>query len=246
MPTVADNFCIRTDYTSRSVSTTLEDESNVGSYWTPERLESSLSYQYDVYRLAYQMASKRVGPVRLLDVGCGPARKHVDFIDQFSDVRVSLVDQPSVARLAKDYLPAVSFYPLDLETSEASLGCQFDIVLCADVIEHLVNPDRCVEFICRHTHQDGIVIISTPERNRLYGRKMRESGHPHHVREWSRGEFLKYLESRGLQVDRHRIVHQKQTGAVARMLDPVLDRLGIHRRSFSCQLAICTVGSRIQ
>lgn len=241
MSTASQNFYLPDGYESRAISATLEE--TPGTYWTDERLESSLLFQYEVYRIAYTIAAKKRGPVRLLDVGCGPPRKHGFFNSRSPDISVSLVDQPSVAPLASKYLASADFIAADLETVDLDLGVKFDVVICADVIEHLENPNPCAEFIRMHTACDGVALISTPERDRLYGRGMRKSGHPAHVREWAQKEFAMYLESRGLSVIRQRILYQKSAPRIRRFIDPFLDHFGAFNRSFSCQLATCTVKS---
>lgn len=67
-----------------------------------------------------------------------------------------------------------------------------DLLVCADVIEHLPNPDDLLEFIAEIDFQE--LIISTPERDAVAGRK--DFGPPEntaHYREWNAIEFKNYL-----------------------------------------------------
>ena len=233
------NWCLRPDYISRSESATLEKE-EMGSYWTPERLAASLSYQYDVYRIAYKLAARVKGVASILDVGCGPARKH----SLFSDVtrnEITLVDQQSVKEVASRYLPSAEFHSVDLETANLDLQKKFDIVVCADVVEHLVDPNACIAFIKRHTKKDGFSLISTPDRERLYGPEQITSGHPCHVREWSFSEFAAFIHERDLKIVRHIILGQQKTSAPKWGIKTELEMLGVRDPDFSCQLAICSV-----
>ena len=47
-------------------------------------------------------------------------------------------------------------------TSDKFLGEKFDVVILGDVIEHVENPVKLVEFAIRHVENDGEVIIKTP------------------------------------------------------------------------------------
>lgn len=237
----SDTYCIREDYVARAESTTFEDE-DAGSYWNADRLATTLSFQYDVYRIAYEMAAKRSGRVRMLDVGCGPARKH-NLFHSGPSLEVTLVDQPTVRDIAVRYVPDAEFHPVNLETAELDLGQEFDIVICADVVEHLVDPDPCLRFIKKHTSKDGVALISTPERERLYGMAQLTSGHPCHIREWSFSEFSAFILSRGLGIDQHVILHQQRSHWLSQLVWPLGDRLGFRNSTFSCQLAVCTVPS---
>lgn len=47
-------------------------------------------------------------------------------------------------------------------TSDKFLGEKFDVVILGDVIEHVANPVKLVEFAIRHVNDNGEVIIKTP------------------------------------------------------------------------------------
>ncbi len=66
------------------------------------------------------------------------------------------------------------------------------MVVCADVIEHLPNPDDLLDFISDINFK--ILVISTPERDAVAGRN--DFGPPEntaHYREWNAVEFKNYL-----------------------------------------------------
>jgi hypothetical protein len=67
-----------------------------------------------------------------------------------------------------------------------------DLVICADVIEHLDNPDDLLDFIDDIDFR--LLIISTPERDGQAGKN--DFGPPEntsHYREWNAVEFKNYL-----------------------------------------------------
>jgi hypothetical protein len=87
--------------------------------------------------------------------------------------------------------------------SPASAPVVGQLVICSDVIEHVVDPDVLLGYLRTCTGSGGLVILSTPERHRLRGRNCIRSPNPAHVREWSFGELRRYLEARGFRVRGH-------------------------------------------
>jgi 2-polyprenyl-3-methyl-5-hydroxy-6-metoxy-1,4-benzoquinol methylase len=47
-------------------------------------------------------------------------------------------------------------------TSDADLGERFDVVYIGDVIEHVKDPTRLLQFAGRHLKPDGEIIVTTP------------------------------------------------------------------------------------
>lgn len=229
-------YCIRADY-QPNLSRSGHAPTGAPRFWTPQRISLATQYQYDVYRIAAQlMRSPDVGSV--IDVGCGPPVKLKPMLPD-KPLVVHLVDQPESAPLAAQVLPAAQFTAADLESIDMDLGRRFDLAICADVIEHLRDPDRCLTFIRRHLSARGVLLISTPERDILRGRDCRSCPHPEHVREWNGEEFARFLESRGWQLLRRGNLPQQRTQASLRFLGRLLERLGVPPRWYSCQFALC-------
>lgn len=206
-------------------------------YWTPDRIALSAGYQYDVYKFAAELM-QGPGVASVLDVGSGPPMK-LKLLLPARPLALHLVDQAQSAPLAARLLPAATFTAANLETVDLDLGRRFDLVICADVIEHLLDPDPCLRFIRRHLSPAGVLLISTPERDILRGRECRSCPHPMHVREWNRAEFADFLQSRGWRIISHRNLPQQRTAAPFRVLGELLDRFGHAPKWYSCQLAAC-------
>jgi SAM-dependent methyltransferase len=239
MSTDSGRYCIKPDY-QPNLAASNAGESAEPYCWTPERLALASRYQYDVYRIAAQLM-QGPGVSSVLDVGCGPPMKLKSLLPA-RPLAVHLVDQAQSAPLAAQLLPQAAFTAADLETIDLDLGRRFDLAICADVIEHLRDPDPCLRFIRRHLAPDGVLVISTPERDILRGRDCRSCPHPDHVREWNREEFARFLQSRNWRVVRHANLPQQRTAAPRRLLGGMLDRLGHAPKWYSCQLALCRPG----
>jgi len=205
------------------------------AYWTPQRIEIGARYQFDVYADALRRLSTTCS---LLDVGSGPPQKLSHMLGHHKR-EVWLVDQPSSAALAKRLLPSANFVAANLEEIDIDLGVRFDVIICADVVEHLVNPDPCLAFIRRHLSHEGIAFLSTPERDVLRGRDCMKSPNPMHVREWNQSEFCSLLEARGFQVERQYLVPQQKLSSWKKWLGRMMSAAGMPPAWYSCQLAIC-------
>ena len=68
------------------------------------------------------------------------------------------------------------------------------VVICADVIEHLLDPRPLVALLAACYQRGAIVITSTPDRLRVRGAEHRgPPPNPSHVREWAIQEYADFL-----------------------------------------------------
>lgn len=232
-----DRYGIKPGYRARSEARAFEG-GDADLYWTPSRLALSGAWQFPVYRLARDLI-RRLALKSVLDVGSGPATKVRDLIAPVcSDI--TLVDRPSTRAVAERTAPSASFIAADLAEIDLDLGRRFDVVICADVLEHLLDPDPCLAFIRGHIAPGGLAVLSTPDRDHLRGPDCMASPHPEHVREWSGSEFRAYLESRGFAVERQVWLPARRTNPLDRAAGRLLGRF--HRRRWgSCQAAVVQV-----
>lgn len=228
-------YSIKTGYRENPVQATY-DSSEDPAYWDESRLKNAARYQYDVYLTAARLARERHSKA-LLDVGSGPPVKLSELMP--AGIEISLVDQPNTARHAAELLPNAQFFSANLEDVLPPLGRRFDLILCADVIEHLVDPDPCLDFMRRHLAPQGLLLISTPERDSLRGKTCMHSPHPMHVREWSFDEFAQFLGSRNLDIVEHRLLPQLRMSSTRKLLGRLMATLDRPPAWYSCQLAIC-------
>lgn len=148
-------------------------------------VNSDDEYQRSVYKLAGDLASAMNNPT-ILDVGCGSGSKLINMLGNYSTVGIEI--EPTYSWLVKTY-PKRKWLLYD---PVATRGIQADIVICADVIEHISNPDELMIFL--NTLQFKYLVISTPERDRIFGTN--DYGPPQntfHYREWNAEEFAKYI-----------------------------------------------------
>lgn len=168
------------------------------AYWNAERLAASGRYQYHVYAWAAELAAER-GLRSVLDVGCGPATKLARLVHPVCP-DVEGIDQPSGVAAARALGAPGRFVEVDLERPAAAPWRTFDLIICSDVVEHLIDPDPMMAYLKGFAHERTLAVFSTPDRARLHGRDCMASTKAEHVREWTGPEFGRFLRSRGYRV----------------------------------------------
>ena len=231
-----DQYYIKPGYRANEQALTFEGV-EPGTYWTNGRIQAAGYYQYYVYAKCLSMM-QRQGYKNLMDVGCGAPVKVKELLYPWYD-DVELVDQPSVAQIATEILPGCRFTSADLEDIDLNLSRKFDLIVCADVVEHLINPDNCLEFIRHHLAPYGLAVISTPERDYVRGKSCDYSPKPEHVREWNSEEFEQYITSRGFEIVESLWLPQGRLRQfeflISRLFSPFLRNY----RWSSCQVVVC-------
>lgn len=147
--------------------------------------------QNEVYQLAHTLALETACYL-VGDVGCGSGFKLMKFFIEYQTIGFEI--EPTLTFL-HDIYPHRQWLCSDFQIIPPSR--HFDILICADVIEHLENPDDLLNWI--NTCQFNYFVISTPDRDFL--EKMQKSdfrinGPPvngTHLREWNFEEFETYL-----------------------------------------------------
>jgi len=144
-------------------------------------------YQNEVYQHA-QLLMSRHHLSTVLDIGCGSAFKLMKYMSQYDTTGI---DVQSTVEFLKHQYPDRNW----LETAkikESSL-LTADLIICADVIEHVQDPTQLLTFINR-IRDWKFLVISTPDRDMARGRW--SYGPPpnvFHIREWNREEAIRFL-----------------------------------------------------
>lgn len=138
----------------------------------------------------YKVLVKRIErATNVLDVGCGDGYL-MGLVSSLCHTVVGIDSQPAAVALAVDKLRnnanctalMASCYELPFG------GGRFDLVLLADVIEHLESPEICLQEIRRVLTPDGTLLLTTPNwwPNLVWDAK-------HHVKEYKPEELAALL-----------------------------------------------------
>lgn len=96
----------------------------------------------------------------------------------------------------------IKFYCLDVCQEDSNLKKSFDVIVSADTLEHVVNPQAFFNFIKKHLKPNGKAIITFPN----------ESKEKHHGIIWfkNKEELLSIIERSGLKTDK--LLEARETG----------------------------------
>lgn len=151
-------------------------------------------WQPDVVPFTVDFA--RLGGVhRVLDIGCGSGRKWAGI----ADLEVIGFDRAEIVAAVTDIVA----WPVDLESAATIPHADGSLLLCSDVIEHMVDPIPLLRTL-RQTLDDGAValVLSTPDR--VLTRGSRHLGPPpnqYHAREWALDELCSLLTDHGFTIE---------------------------------------------
>lgn len=142
-------------------------------------------FQNDVYQLARELAVKH-NYKHILDIGCGSGNKLMKFFKEFETLGLEV--ESNLVSVQRAY-PERNW---QLSNFFIPLNKKVDLVICADVIEHLLDPDLLLNFIKKI--EFVLLVLSTPARERVY--RCNQNGPPrnkYHIREWTIEEFNRYV-----------------------------------------------------
>ena len=140
----------------------------------------------------------------IVDIGCGSGYKLVKYLSKFNTIGVET--EPCFSLLKTTYPDRNWVISGEKEKSFNSYDSLYnnDVVLCCDVIEHIIDPDVLLDYLVSLNAK--YYIISTPCReilckNPRYAATYNKSwqGPPIndcHVREWTMNEFIAYLSTK--------------------------------------------------
>lgn len=133
----------------------------------------------------------------MLDVGCGVGYGSYYLALHGAREILGIDCSRKAIRFAKrNYLsPNLSFEVLDA-LHLAERGKKFDAIVCFEVVEHIREIDRFLQSIYDILLDEGVFIISTPNKNKLKA----QDNNPYHYYSFSPDEFRTLLESKFREV----------------------------------------------
>jgi SAM-dependent methyltransferase len=161
-------------------------------------------WQREVYLAAADLM-RAEGLRTVYDVGCGAGYKLVHYLGEFDTTGFDL--EKTVLFLKRSY-PARKWATIEFTDYNFPPA---DVVICADVIEHVEDPDALLRFL--RSVLGRYLVLSTPDRDLVYPKSSRRHRgpprNPMHVREWSFEELRRYIEAE-FEIIEHRISNREQ------------------------------------
>jgi ubiquinone/menaquinone biosynthesis C-methylase UbiE len=127
-------------------------------YWEEQKFSDDFFFNPRNHVLL-KIFKKIPGDKKILDVGCGSGSVSLFFSNEGHSVTGIDFSRNSLLK-AKDK-GLKSLINGDSENLPIKSGI-FDIVFCGDLLEHLINPELCLEEVKRVLNKQGFLIFSVP------------------------------------------------------------------------------------
>ena len=144
------------------------------------------NWQLEVYKKAKELVEIN-NYKTIIDYGCGSGYKLVNYFEKYDTHGIDL--SPTYEFLLKKYPQRKWLRFGDFEMNELS----GDVVICSDVIEHVLNPDELIDNI-KKIKDIKYYVFSTPDRDLAPTKSFGPPSNPTHIREWNFKEFNLYLK----------------------------------------------------
>ncbi len=162
-----------------------------GERFTPECVRE-IAYEH-WHRYAFAMAL--VDGKHVLDAACGEGFGADLLACKAASVQAIDIDAISIEHAKQRYGSKnnLEFHQADVTQLDALPSNSFDVIVSFETLEHVMEHDRMLAGFYRLLKQDGILLISTPDKKNYTD----ATGvvNPHHVRELYFDEFSALLDS---------------------------------------------------
>ncbi|MGE3477605.1 MAG: trans-aconitate 2-methyltransferase [Rhodospirillaceae bacterium] len=137
-----------------------------------------------------------LNPASILDIGGGEGSLLQALSAAHPNAKMTGTDLAATAvELARKQMPQAEFAVLDVVKDR--LPARFDLVVCADVVEHIDDDQSALNNMAAMTNAGGHVVVAT-----LQGRMRNFEKDVGHVRNYIPGELEEKMRRAGLVIDR--------------------------------------------
>lgn len=161
-----------------------------GERFTPECVREIAYEHWHRYAFALSLVAGR----RVLDAASGEGFGAALLASKADSVTACDIDSASVAHATQRYSSHanLSFHQADVTQLDALESNSFDVIVSFETLEHVMEHDRMMQGFYRLLKQDGVLLISTPDKKNYTD----ATGvvNPHHVRELYFDQFSALLD----------------------------------------------------
>jgi SAM-dependent methyltransferase len=160
--------------------------------------ERSFWFQYRAGLLVWALRRHFPRCRRFLEVGCGTGYQLLSLRRALPDLELAGSEfLPDGLAFAASRVPGVELYRIDARA--LPFDAEFDAIGAFDVLEHIVEDERCLTEMCRSLRPGGGVVITVPQHMFLWSAADEEA---QHVRRYARRDLRAKLVNAGFDVVR--------------------------------------------
>lgn len=150
---------------------------------------------YNEHLIRYELAKRFAAGKRVLDIACGSGYGAKILAEAgAAEIIAADIDKKTLELAAKNYFhPSIKYLNCGAEKIELE-DKTMDLAVSLETIEHLPNQDLFLTELRRVLKDDGLAIISTPNR------EVSKNKNPFHIKELNKEEFLAILNKYFSQV----------------------------------------------
>jgi hypothetical protein len=115
------------------------------------------------WRLLYLRILEQIGPASVIEVGSGSP----EFLQALKGCEKRAAIDGGERWQQQFEESGIDFYQLDLDHDPLPALTPYQVSVCSDVFEHLLYPQRTLEFLRRITASEGFLMSHVPNEFRL-------------------------------------------------------------------------------
>ena len=181
------------------------NEANLSNVKYKKGSESDRTYKEHLRSL---IKKKRL---KILDIGCGSGLNTKKLLKDDHEIIGVDISPEAIKKYKKKKLRG---YVADVTKGLPFKKKSFDLILCSEVIEHVVDTDVFLNEINRVLNKGGQLLLSTPNSTfwayrvfSLLGKTLTEVQHPGHVRFFSKKSLIKSMTSSNFNIE---LIHSRK------------------------------------
>lgn len=136
----------------------------------------------------------------LLNIGCGNSN-FLKLVEKIGYKVLAIDFNKDSIEFTKKVLGIKEAYNMDVfDFIKSYNGTKFDVIIFFEVLEHLESPVNFIQSLKKILKQNGYIVLSVPNRNRLKPQKDKWDYPPHHLTRWNLKSLNFFLIHNGFKV----------------------------------------------